>query len=78
MLDSTRCPNLDEHSPKGLSLLWLGNAWTISLSCNLHDGALVIIITTIINITNEMIARHIKQQARNKAKNNAHQVKGAL
>ena len=26
MLGSTSCLNMDEHSPKGLSLLWQGNA----------------------------------------------------
>ena len=48
MIDATRCPNLDGHSPRCLSLLWLGNTCRNSLSCNLHDGTLVIIVMVIV------------------------------
>ena len=49
MVDTSWCQNLDRHSPKALSLFWFDHTWRVSLSCNLHDGSLVIIIIIINN-----------------------------
>ena len=50
MLDTFRWSCLDLHYPERLRPLWWDIAWRVSLSCNLHEGTLVIIIIIIIII----------------------------
>ena len=55
-LDILGCQRSDRHDSTSLSPLWWDFAWRESLSCNLHDGTLVIIIIIIIIIINNVVS----------------------